>query len=232
MEATTNGHTDTVRVLLANGADVDIDGISGTALMTACRKGHTEIVRVLLEYDADNYIQNEHVWIALTYASMDNRTETVRVLLEHGVDPNFPCDNGDTSLMWASMEGHTDTVRVLVEHENTDVNIQDDQDRTPLMLASMNGHTDTVRVLLNYDADPFMQDGVGKSALNVAKNPAIKALLESQIRWLRRKSLLMVLSENGFLRSQQYTTSTATAPLTTSSVLSNEELVRQIFSYI
>ena len=101
-----------------------------------------------------------------------------------------------------------------------------------LMYASMNGHTDAVRVLLNYGADPNIQNKAGKTALNVAKNPAIIALLKIQIRWFRRKSLLMVLSENGFLRSQQCTTSTVTAPLTILSVLSNEGLVRQIFSYI
>jgi ankyrin repeat protein len=50
MCAAFNGRIDTVRVLLAKGADVNAKAIMGdTALAQAKKKGHEEIVRMLKE---------------------------------------------------------------------------------------------------------------------------------------------------------------------------------------
>lgn len=53
MEAAGSGHTETVQVLLAKGAEVNAKNNYGdTALMKAKKMGHKEIVRILKEAGA------------------------------------------------------------------------------------------------------------------------------------------------------------------------------------
>ena len=49
MLAVSHGRTDMVRLLLEEGADVNLQDDDGsTALMCACEHGHTDIVRIML----------------------------------------------------------------------------------------------------------------------------------------------------------------------------------------
>jgi hypothetical protein len=89
-----------------------------------------------------------------------------------------------------------------------------------------------VRLLLSHDADLLIQAEDGRTALDVAKNvDTIKEFLK-QIRWNRRKALLIVLAENGYLHLTSHTPSNAAAPLKYEDVLGNKELVRHIVGYI
>jgi len=55
------GHADTVKILLAAGADIDaVNTFDGaTALWTAAQQGNLSVVSALLEYGADPYIARE-----------------------------------------------------------------------------------------------------------------------------------------------------------------------------
>lgn len=54
MEASANGNTEIVKMLLEKGADVDFfDKRGNTALMEASDNGHTAIVKLLLKKGAD-----------------------------------------------------------------------------------------------------------------------------------------------------------------------------------
>jgi len=56
------GHTDTVLILLAAGADVDATNMfdGATALDAASRRGHASVVSVLLDYGANPHVPRKN----------------------------------------------------------------------------------------------------------------------------------------------------------------------------
>ena len=87
MEASYRGYFDVAKLLVENGADVNLsatdDGGSTNPLYYACQEGHTDLVRLLI----------------------DNKANV-----------NKACtDNGRTPLYCASFEGYTDIARLLID---------------------------------------------------------------------------------------------------------------------
>src|ERR1035437_5158745 len=84
------GHTETVRALLDDGAEVHAR--TDAPLWVAAMRGH-----------ADTMLQK---------ASANGHDDTVKVLLEAGADVHA---KEDWAVRWAAGNGHTDTVTVLNE---------------------------------------------------------------------------------------------------------------------
>jgi ankyrin repeat protein len=101
------GYAQTVKVLLAAGADVHV--WDDTALCSTALRGHTETVQTLLASGAD--VHAEEDW-ALRGAARNGHTETVKVLLAFGANVHA---QDDWALHWAARNGHTEMVRVLQE---------------------------------------------------------------------------------------------------------------------
>jgi ankyrin repeat protein len=152
MWAIENGHTDSVRLLIAKaGINVNqLDRNGFTTLMWASKNGHKAIVQMLVEHkDIDVNIQDQDGLTALLEASKNGHTEIVHMLLESkDINVNLQCKNGFTALMWASRKGHKKITQMLLEYKDTDVNIQDRNCNSPLVWAAENGHKDIVQMLL------------------------------------------------------------------------------------
>ena len=70
MIASLNGKLEVVKLLLKNGAQVDLqDGGGWSALMCASVEGHAEVTKVLLEKGAQVDLKNNIGWSALMFAS-------------------------------------------------------------------------------------------------------------------------------------------------------------------
>ena len=158
--AITNGNTEAVRLLLADGR-VDPSARGNSAIRWASSKGHTEIVGLLL---ADGRVDpsargNE----AIRWASWNGHTETVRLLLANGrVDPSA---NDNYAIKSASSNGHTDIVGLLLADGRVDPSANDN---SAIQWASSNGHTDIVRLLLaDGRVDPSAR---GNSAFRMASS--------------------------------------------------------------
>lgn len=80
--AATYGHADHVKLLLDNGADVNVVGLKvpWTPLIAASYYGHTEIVRLLLEVGADTTVRDRDRQTALSYAQQQGHKEIVGLL--------------------------------------------------------------------------------------------------------------------------------------------------------
>jgi len=110
------GHPDTVRLLLARGADVTAvarNPMRVQALHAAVAGKSVEAVRLLLEAGAPVNTKQQEGWTPL-HAAVHNRSiEMVRLLLAHGADPALTNDQGTTAAGLAAAEGGTEILAVL-----------------------------------------------------------------------------------------------------------------------
>lgn len=102
------GHTETVRALLAAGADPHRE--HNWALRLAAEYGRTDTVRLLLTHGADVHAKND---AALRLAANNGHTEMVKLLLDAGANPRVM---NDQALQWALENGHSGTADVLRHH--------------------------------------------------------------------------------------------------------------------
>jgi ankyrin repeat protein len=115
IDAAQRGHTETVQVLIADGADVCVQ--NDMALRWAASGGHTETVKILLAAGTDVHAQDDDVHAqddhALRLAGWHGHTETVKALLASGANVHA---GNDAALRGAAHNGHTETVRALARH--------------------------------------------------------------------------------------------------------------------
>ena len=166
MAAAAGGDIETIRLLLARGADVNaqpgaghdafILGGARTALMWAAFRGDLASLRVLLDAGADVNAMGMF-GTALSQAVWADRTEAAKFLIERGakVDLAGPFE-GYTPLHWAASTEHADPalVRLLLGHgANPNVEGGESIDaflgtaQTPLMLAKRRGDTAVLAAL-------------------------------------------------------------------------------------
>jgi ankyrin repeat protein len=158
MAACINGHLETVRWLLDQGAatnERDRDG--WTALHLAGRWGHTPTVSLLMQRGTDPTIADESGETPLMLASEYGHLETVRSLLDHpsaAAILNHRNELGETAL-WRAYYGASGdgmkaghVVKALLESGADPTTISNDGS-TPLMAASCHGRRETVRWLLD-----------------------------------------------------------------------------------
>jgi hypothetical protein len=124
--ASRRGHTDIVKLLLDNGANVNFTPYSGvSALHLASKYGHTDIVKLLLNRQSNVNAKTAGGFTALITASEQGNIDIVTLLLQEPlIDVNVATTSGRTALIWASEKGHTNVVKLLKnakisrEHKN------------------------------------------------------------------------------------------------------------------
>jgi ankyrin repeat protein len=166
--ASTEGHTEIVRLLIEKGADIKaIDTFDRTALIMAAASGWTEIVKILLENGADINAKDDTGDTALMWAV--NQPETIKLLLENGADVNAKeIFQGETALMMATTHGQIEVVKLLLE-KGANINEKNFKGGTSLMLAAGRGETEIVELLLERGAEVNARDKNGLTALQSAK---------------------------------------------------------------
>jgi len=205
------GHTETVRVLLERGADVNARDIDeNTPLHKTAFMGRIETVRVLLEKGADVHASNNERKTPLHYAAGNGHTEIVRALIERNMDVNAIDIPGITSLHYAAGNGHTGAARVLLEG-GADVNTKRESGDTPLHHAALYGHTEIVRVLIRAGANIHAANNCGETPIVCAFEQGrhdIVRLLEERGAQLPER-LREAAQQQGFQLNNPYSTHTA-----------------------
>jgi ankyrin repeat protein len=135
------GSVESVRVLLAAGADVNArNDFEATPLMWSVTE--PEKVRMLVAKGADVNAKSKMgrtpIWLA---ASNDGSSATVKYLLEQGAKLD------GTEIVAATAANDMATIRLLLE-KRQDVNARDAQGLTPLINAALNGNTRLADMLL------------------------------------------------------------------------------------
>jgi hypothetical protein len=116
IQAAEIGDTDAVRVLAANGADVNAKDQAGNmALMRAAANGHAETALALLDEGAEIDARRDNGMTALICAAFFGHAAVVRALLDRGANINLKDNLGSTALDWAASRGFTEIVEMLTE---------------------------------------------------------------------------------------------------------------------
>ena len=171
------GHTEIVKLLLDHGADIPSQGPhenSPSPFMISAKKGYTEIVDLLIThpqmtfealiYNNDLYQEASSLALANGHEELAKRIENVYFNLK--------------TLYHASQNGKVQTVKELLENKGLNPNISFNGGYTALYLACESGHDAVVEELLAAGAyvdgeQTNILNGLGSTALHIAKSPAI-----------------------------------------------------------
>ncbi|TRY54641.1 hypothetical protein DNTS_001621 [Danionella cerebrum] len=170
-EASSMGHHDCVRYLLAKGAQVDsLKKADWTPLMMACTRRNLSVVQELLDHGANATLQNKDGWSSFHIACREGDPAIIQHLLL--VKPDVwetKSKTGRTPLHTAAMHGCEDAVKILLHRCCYKPDERDSCGVTPFMDAIRNGHIATAKVLLeNHQASPSAEDILGAQPLHQA----------------------------------------------------------------
>ena len=123
------GRTDIVRLLLQNGAAVDMkhhwDGKTALSLAAGGitteagkREPRVDVLQVLLDYDADVNSRDHDGSTPLMEAVKAGHAQSVRLLLAGGADPRATDNRGLSPLDWAA-GGNIPTIQLLLRQAIT-----------------------------------------------------------------------------------------------------------------
>ncbi|XP_033111650.1 uncharacterized protein LOC117112651 [Anneissia japonica] len=193
------GFVDIVNVLIANGADKDIQMKKGvTALFVSAQNGHADVCKVLIDSGADMHIQQEDGWTTLMTAAHFNQYDTVELLLNAKVDVNQVNTDGGTALHAAAFLGYASVVKLLLDYGALVLQTKDgntplhscflnqrlsyDQHRKVTVAFMITGHRDIVSI----------KNSKGKTAINLYKEHKSQKY-ETKRRSEQKEELLNIL---------------------------------------
>ena len=192
IQASHHGHTDIVKVLFENRADLNKpDGSGLSPLHHAASKGESTTVQLLISLGADpqltkavklgqydilrellqagtdpNLISTSE--FPLLYAAFKGHKRVVQLLLQRGANPRKQDKYGTTPLHYAARYGHKPVVKQLIDG-GAELNSTDIWGRTPLYRAVKGGRKDVVKLLMDMGADQNVAAEGGKTPLTLAR---------------------------------------------------------------
>ena len=150
--AARNGHTDTVELLLGEGASIESrDGYNNTPLHLAVLNGHCGVVELLLGKGASVESRGGGNDTPLHLAALDGHSDIVELLLRKGALIEAMDEDNDTPMHCAAYGGHSGTVELLLM-EGASIEARNIHNDTPIHRAARQGHTATVKLLINKGA--------------------------------------------------------------------------------
>ena len=110
------GHLETVRLLLARGADIKQvarNPMKVQALHSALAGNHREVARALLEAGAPVNTGQQEGWTPLMEAVLHDDVEIAKMLLARGADPKAQNDAGKSAIGLAADRNNADMLKLL-----------------------------------------------------------------------------------------------------------------------
>jgi len=155
IEAAANGHLDVVKLLIENGADVNLKGEAWYGpLHAAASKGYIEVVKILLENGADVNIFQQNK--PLHNVAMNGHIEVAEILLAHGADINAKGTDEAAPLHTAVSNNQLAMVKWLLS-KGANVNSRASYNCTALHSAARHNNVEIGKILLEHGADPTLE---------------------------------------------------------------------------
>ena len=158
------GHDTMVRILLCNGASLDVADDEGrTPLFLAIYSGSVNTVKLMLDKGASTDVRDDDGLTPLTYAAWINSGQMVRTLLPKTQDTYL--SGLATTNLEADEECMPELMFNIIFREASSPDISSWQGRTALHWAAKHGWDKIVQKLLEKGASTDIRDGNGYTAL-------------------------------------------------------------------
>ncbi|KAL6803573.1 hypothetical protein J3E68DRAFT_434071 [Trichoderma sp. SZMC 28012] len=185
IQAATNGQKNITKMLLENGANINIRGRHGQApLWCAVHERRKEIVILLLDKGANIEIPDSEGWTPLWVAARQGEVDMVKLLITLGANIDaLSGRQGRTALQEAVIRGLKHMAKLLIEL-GADIEVKDREDGvSALWMAANLGSVDMARLLIKSGANIDAKDGkwgltLLSWAVQAANEPIFKMLLE------------------------------------------------------
>ncbi len=106
-------NNDVAKIIIENGALLDVSGPMGTALMACVVKGNLEMAQILLANKANPNITDVNKITALMYAVQFKNSDMVEILLKYNADKSLKDNNGKTAFEYAVFSENENIVNLL-----------------------------------------------------------------------------------------------------------------------
>ena len=154
-----------IELLIANGADINIESEFGTPLIRAVTDEQNDIVKLLIDNGADINKMDEFEGTPLHIASKNGNKELVELFISKGANIDVELDLfRSTPLHYAASYGQKEIVKLLINY-GAEITKKDFEDDTPLHLAVKYGSKEIVEYLLSKGADLEDKNKYGKTPL-------------------------------------------------------------------
>lgn len=162
--AAESGQLDTVKYLLAKGADIkSVDESGNNILMKASASGNIHLISYLIEKGFDANYQTEYGDTPIMRAAECANINAFNFLVAKGSDYKYMSSRGKTAL-FSAIEGNcTECVSFLVSN-GLDVN-QVYDDETPIMVAVRRNNIPIAKILLENGANVNIQTGYKQNSV-------------------------------------------------------------------
>jgi FOG: Ankyrin repeat len=175
MKAIIYGYHESARILIENGAKLDIqDACGNTALMHAANRlrvngkevgENKEDTKLLVENGANLNTQNLDGMTALMITASKGLPETAKILISKKADIELPSAKyGPTALQWAIIHGQTDMAKLLLK-SGAKVDGHSKYGETPLMQAAQYTNLEMTQLLIEKGANINSQSSTGQTPL-------------------------------------------------------------------
>jgi len=169
IEAVQHNDAATVRLLLAEGADVAEAGADlSTALHAAALDDRLEIAGLLIEAGADVSAATRYGVTPLALAAANGNAAMIGLLLDAGADPNEASRQGQPVLLSAARNGRPDAIRLLIERGARVDERETFLGQTALMSAAGRGNPEAIALLVAAGAEIHARSERGFTALLLA----------------------------------------------------------------
>lgn len=161
-------HVECARLLVEEGANLNVLTGDTTALMNAAAHGYTEYVIALIGLGADLEITNKDGATACHFAVSEDRSDCLKALAAAGADLNSCNVDGDTPLALAASFGKFSAMRTLFElgAKQPTFNLKQ---RSAVHVAAIQGKAESIETLHELGADIDIGDErKGQTALMFA----------------------------------------------------------------
>ena len=166
--AAAKGHTQTVLLLLKQGADNSVVADAGGApLHQAAGCGHVSTVKAMLKAGCPVDVVGSNGGSVLHAAAEGGNAEVIRAVVSAGCDINAVDNDGETPLHWAAEKGKTEAALELIRH-GANRAIVAGTGGIPLHQAAGYSHVSTVKAMLKAGCPVDVVTSNGASVLHAA----------------------------------------------------------------
>lgn len=182
LEAAKRSNADMIKLLLANGADVNLENNYKQNALHICvmNPKAVEVAAAILKGQPNIDHVDQFGRTPFAEAVSEGKLDVAKLFLEKGADINFQHPKtGASVLVWEARKENVKIIEFLLKN-GADIHLPDREGVTAIYEAAVSLEIENIHVLMKNGADPFRKAGKNNAitnALNAEKWEVLKAIL-------------------------------------------------------